>query len=177
MAYCLDLRLGQKGPSEVACHCLLNSTSITQWRYIWLRHLRLECRYYAHQEAQEQYYDDANSGHDGYYIFNPNRGQPGEPRFLKVPRANATMCSGWDGDCDAQSALEKKTQSRARVELGGVSCAWVGVIIYLVVWVSACVVVHRFRKAKNRSIGERMAMNAAFRVIEKQENQQTYRYT
>ncbi|KAL8997829.1 MAG: hypothetical protein Q9169_003002 [Polycauliona sp. 2 TL-2023] len=68
-----------------------------------------------------QYYDDARSGHDGYYIYNPNRRKPGEPRLLKVPPRNATVCSGWDGDCDAQHAFENKTRARARVGLGGVS--------------------------------------------------------
>lgn len=129
------------------------------------------------QWRAEQYYDDAKSGHDGYYIYNPNRGQPGEPRVLKVPPANATICSGWDGDCDAQHAFERKTQARAKVELGGVSCAWVAVAIYLIVWVYACVVVHRFRKAKKRSRVQMMRSGIASMATEKQENQQTYRYS
>ena len=76
------------------------------------------------QWTAAQYYNDATSGHDGYYILNPNLGQPGQPRFLKVPPQNATVCSGWEGDCTAQRMFERRTSGRARVELVGVGTAW-----------------------------------------------------
>ncbi|CAF9925346.1 MAG: hypothetical protein HETSPECPRED_005811 [Heterodermia speciosa] len=76
------------------------------------------------QWTAAQYYNDANSGHDGYYIVNPKLGQPGEPRFVKVPPQNATVCSGWGGDCPAQRMFERTTSRRARVEVVGVGIAW-----------------------------------------------------
>ena len=79
------------------------------------------------QWKASQYYDDANSGHDGYYIFNPDRGKPGQPRLLKVPPQNATVCSGFQGDCKAQTAFTDRTYHRARVELVGIGATWLAV--------------------------------------------------
>lgn len=79
---------------------------------------------YTLQWEAAQYYHDENSGHDGYYVFNPQRGEPGQPRFLKVPPQNATVCSGFDGDCAAQEAFTQRTHQRAKVELVGVCMIW-----------------------------------------------------
>lgn len=79
------------------------------------------------QWEASQYYDDATSGHDGYYIFNPDRDQPGQPRLIKVPPQNATICSSFGGDCAAQETFTSNTHHRAKVEIAGCVLAWIAV--------------------------------------------------
>ncbi|KAG6994186.1 hypothetical protein G7Y79_00046g082370 [Physcia stellaris] len=129
------------------------------------------------QWTAAQYYDDATSGHDEYYILNPHDGEPGQPRYLKVPPANATVCSGWGGDCEAQGKFERATFRRARVEIGGVACAWGAVVPHLVVFVYACVAFHHFRKAKKRVRVQRMGFNIARTVVEERNIPVDYRFT
>ena len=133
------------------------------------------------QWTAAQYYDDANSGHDGYYEYNPNRGQPGQPRLLKVPPQNATACSGFDGDCTAQEAFTRNTHRRARVELAGVGFACVAVVIYFVVFIYACITVHRLRIARRelrRGLRREQTGVEVRRILaEKEASALNYRYT
>lgn len=132
------------------------------------------------QWTAEQYYHDAESGHDGYYEFNPNRGQPGQPRLLKVPPQNATACSGFGGDCKAQETFTRNTYKRARVELAGVGIAWVAVVIYFVVFVYACITVHRLRIARRElrrgSRREQTGVEVRRILAEKEASPLNYRY-
>ena len=133
------------------------------------------------QWTAAQYYDDANSGHDGYYEYNPNRGQPGQPRLLKVPPQNATACSGFGGDCTAQDIFTRNTRGRARVELAGLGSACGAVAIYFVVFVYACVTVHRLRMARRKLRRELRREETGIEVerilAEKEASALNYRYT
>ena len=52
-----------------------------------------------------------------------------------------------------------------------------GRVLYLVVFVYACIVVHRFRKAKKRIRVQRIGFEIARTVVEERKIPMDYRYT
>ena len=77
------------------------------------------------QWTAAQYYNDALSGHDGYYAYEgANIGR------VWVPPKNATTCSGF-GSCTEQDAFTDWTHHRAIVELVACAITWVAVYVSL----------------------------------------------
>ena len=76
---------------------------------------------YTFQWNAAQWYDDATSGHDGYYTYAEDGGGR-----IYIPPKNATICSGFDS-CAEQAAFTDWTHHRAVVELLACAFTWVAV--------------------------------------------------